>query len=103
MNEHGQGEDLSDLDSRFAPYFESTERVEVTWKDGHENWTGYGQRSKGRKARFYVGRSTGWRPVYIQLLRRDSIGGACILSDAVAHIRGTGIFRTPIRIIERWE
>ena len=89
--------DFSDLDERFTPFFESTERVEVTWKEGFEDWTGYGARTHGRKARFYVGRSTGWRPIYIMILRRDSMGGAAILSEAVESIVGTGIYRNPYR------
>jgi len=89
--------DLSDLDKRFTPYFDSGERVEVEWKEGYEDFTGYGCLTDGKKARFYVGRSTGWRPVYLQILRIDSTGGCAILSSAVKSIRGLGIYRRDAR------
>jgi len=85
--------DPSDLDPRLTPYYNSGERVEVTWKPGLEDFTGYGCRTNGRKARFYVGRSTGWKPVYLQLLQRNSTGGAAILPHAAESIRGLGTFR----------
>lgn len=85
--------DLSDLDERFTPYWKSGERVEVVWKKGFEDYSGYGNLTNGRKARFYVGRSTGIKPIYIALLRRDSIGGAAILSSAVESIRGLSVFK----------
>ena len=85
--------DFSELDKRFTPYYESKERVEVTWKEGFEDFSGYGCQTEGRKARFYVGKSTGWKPCYLQIYRRDSIGGIPILSSAVESIRGTGIYK----------
>ena len=89
--------DFSELDTRFTEFFDSQERVEVTWKPGFGDYTGYGARSDGHKARFYVGRSTGWKPIYIMLLRRDSICGGSILSDCIESIRGLGIYRTQRR------
>lgn len=85
--------DFSDLDQRFTPYFESGERVEVVWKEGFEDWTGYGCRTEGKKARFYVGRSTGWKPIYLMIQRKDSTGGPAIFSEGVESIRGLGIYR----------
>jgi len=85
--------DYSELDERFRPYYESGQRVEVVWKEGYEDYTGYGARTGGRKARFYVGKSTGWRPVFLQILRRDSIGGTAILSCAVESIKPLPIYR----------
>ena len=84
--------DYSSLDKRFIPYFKSAERVEVVWKDGFEDYTGYGCRTNGRVARFYVSMSTGWRPVFISLLQRNSWGGGSILVDAVQDIRGLGTY-----------
>ena len=80
--------DESELDPRFTEYHESGQRVEVTWKPGYEDFTGYGCRTDGRKARFYVGKSTGWVPIYLMILKRNSLGGAAILSGAVESIRG---------------
>jgi hypothetical protein len=67
--------DNSELDSRFTPYYERGERVEVIYKDG-------------LKERFYIGKSTGWKPVYLTLARADSIGGGALLSDSITHVRG---------------
>ena len=85
--------DYSALDKRFTLYYKSGERVEVTWKDGFEDYSGYGCRTEGKKARFYVGRSTGWKPIYLMILRIDSIGGTAILSEAVESIRGLNIYK----------
>ena len=89
----GRRMDYSDLDGRFTRYYERGERVEVKWKPGHEDFTGYGLQTNGRYARFWVGRSTGWRPTYLMILRRDSTGGAGISSASVEWVRGLGIFR----------
>jgi hypothetical protein len=79
--------DNSELDSRFDYAYKTRQRVEVTWKKGYEDYTGYGARTNGRKARFRVGKSTGWKPVYLMILRSDSLGGAAILSSAVENVR----------------
>ena len=85
--------DFSDLDKRFTPFYDSGERVEVEWKDGFEDLSGYGGCTDGKKARFYVGRSTGRKPIYLQIYRRDSLGGPAICSAGVKSIRGLGIYR----------
>ena len=92
-HESGNKMDYSDLDERFTGYYNSGERVEVTWKEGFEDYTGYGCRTEGEKARFYVGKSTGWKPIYLQIYRVDSLGGQAILSCAVESIRGLGVYR----------
>lgn len=79
--------DYSELDERFTPFYESKQRIEVTWKKGYEDYGGYGARTKGRKARFYVGKSTGWRPIYLQIYSKRSSGGQGILSSAVESIK----------------
>ena len=71
--------DKSDLDKRFAPFYSSGQRIEVTYK-----W--------GEKERFYVGKSTGWKPCYLTIKRVDSTGGAAILSSSVVHIQPLEIF-----------
>ena len=85
--------DYSELDSRFDSFYESGERVEVVWKDGYEDFSGYGARTNGKKARFYVGKSTGWKPIYLQILRKDSHGGVGIFSCGIESIRGLGVFK----------
>ena len=86
----GRDMDYSELDDRFIPFYDSGERVEVTWKDGYEDFSGYGARTGGKKARFYVGKSTGWKPIFLMILRCDSMGGGSIVSSAVDKIRGIG-------------
>ena len=81
------------IDSRFTPFYESGERVEVTWKKGYEDYSGYGSRTEGTKARFYVGKSTGIEPIYLQIHSIRSYGGQAILSSAVESIRGLGIYK----------
>jgi hypothetical protein len=93
LHESGHTMDYSDLDERFTEFYERRERVEVTYKPGFEDYTGYGARTDGKKARFYVGKSTGWKPVYLTILRRNSCGGGAILSCAVESVRGLGIYR----------
>ena len=88
LHKSGHEMDYSELDDRFTPYYQSGQRVEVEWKDGFEDYTGYGCRTEGKKARFTVGKSTGWKPIYLQILHRDSTGGPAILSSAVKSIRG---------------
>jgi len=95
INYHKSGHkmDYSEIDKKFEKYYDSGERVEVTWKKGYEDYSGYGCKSKGMKARFYVGKSTGWKPIFIQVYSRVSRGGQSILSSAVESIRGLGIYR----------
>jgi len=93
FHKSGKKMDYSDLDKRFDSYFESRERVEVEWKEGFGDDTGYGCKTDGKKARFYVGKSTGWRPVYLQIYSKRSFGGQSILSCAVKSIRGLGIYK----------
>ncbi len=79
--------DFSNLDPRFTPFYESGERIEVEWKKGFEDYTGYGCRTEGKKARFTVGMSTGWKPIYLIILKSNSFGGGSILYSAVKSIR----------------
>lgn len=83
----GNEYDFSELDERFTQYYKSGQRVEVEWLEGYEDYSGYGARTDGKKARFYVGKSTGWKPVYLQIYARNSSGGQAILSSAVKSIR----------------
>jgi hypothetical protein len=42
---------------------------------GLEGWRLEASYPDGTKARFYLSRSTGWRPCHIQVSRRSSFGG----------------------------
>ena len=72
--------DLPNRDPVLHPHFDSQERVVITTKEGQQ-------------VRGYIGRSTGWMPVYLLLKRRDSIGGSPISVDDIGSIRGLGVYR----------
>jgi hypothetical protein len=85
--------DYSDLDSRYAKFYESGERVEVELEEGWEMYVGHGCVTNGRKLRFYVGRSTGRKPIYLMILKRNSSGGMGVPTSGVKSIKGLGIFK----------
>lgn len=87
QNEYGNKFSDKFLDKRFIPHYESGNRVEVTWKEGFEDYSGYGARTEGRKARFTVGVSTGWFPCFLQIYSKRSMGGVSILSSAIESIK----------------
>ncbi len=72
--------DTSELDSRLTPFYKSGERIEIEYKDG-------------AKERFYVGRSRGWKPVYLEIKKRNSLGGETVYLENVQAIRGLGIYK----------
>ena len=72
--------DNSALDPRLTPYYKSGERVEITF-------------TYGEKTRCYIGKSTGWRPIYLEILRSGSSGGGSISPDSIASVRGLNKFR----------
>jgi hypothetical protein len=84
--------DNSELDPRFHRFYETQERVEVVWKEGWE-LNMYYPRDGGKVSRFYVGKSTGWKPIYLMIPRKDSRGGMAISSEGVESIYGLGIYR----------
>jgi len=88
-----QQRDFKDLDKRFTPFYESGERVEVVYKKGYENFIGYGCRTNGLVQRFYVGRSTGIKPIYLAIQNRKSSGGAGLMSAGIVSIKGLGIYK----------
>lgn len=72
--------DNSDLNPRATYFYKSGERVEITYKDGS-------------KTRCYIGKSTGWKPVYLEILKRSSSGGSSLYLPDDAIIRGLGTFK----------
>lgn len=66
--EHGTRFDESELAPKFVKYYESGERIEVDFGDGF--------RKRGT-----IGKTTGWRPCFLLMLRRDSIGSVYTLSE----------------------
>ena len=69
--------DRSELDPRLNPYYQSGERIEITHPDGE-------------KTRCYVGRSTGWKPIYLEILKSNSSGGGSLYLEDTSTIRGLG-------------
>lgn len=75
--------DTSELDPRFAEYHRNGQRVEVAYDDGTTE-------------RFYVGISTGWRPVYLKIKNTRSMGGEALgryEREHIASIRGLAKYR----------
>lgn len=66
--------DRSGLDPKLAPFAGTRQRVELTYADGETE-------------RGIISKSTGWRPVYILLKRRDSSGGSAIYAGSVTRVR----------------
>lgn len=85
--------DNSELDNRLTRYYENGQRIEVIWKDGYEDYSGYGLKTNGKKARFYVGKSTGWKPIYLQIYSTRSFGGGSVLSSAIESIKPLNKYR----------
>lgn len=77
------------LDERLTPFYKSGERVEITYKNGE-------------KKRCYIGKSTGWKPCYLEISRRDSSGGGSVYFPEDATIRGLGITRQLARVSQQW-
>lgn len=78
--EYGTKFDSSLLVHEFRPYYRTEQRIAVRyWHNGRpipEIWTGT------------VGMTTGWIPVFLLMLRRDSLGSSHVLG-ATAKIVGT--------------
>jgi len=67
--------DNSQLDPRFARYYKSGERVKIEYADGEVT-------------RCYIGKSTGWRPIYLEILKSNSSGGSSLYTDNIVSITG---------------
>ena len=72
--------DKSDLDKRFTPYYSSGERVEVVYKNGESE-------------RFYVGKLTGWKPIYLAIKKSNSSGGGAVFTCNIVSITGLGTYK----------
>jgi hypothetical protein len=65
---YGSRFDASDLASKFIPYFNSQERITVDF--GFEV-------KRGR-----IGVTTGWKPAFLLMLRRNSMGSIWLLHNS---------------------
>jgi hypothetical protein len=64
----------SDLDDKLTRYYESKERVEIEYTDGE-------------KERGTIGKTTGWKPIYILVKKINSRGGLPIMSSMIKNIK----------------
>ena len=68
----------------YNKFFESAKnnhyRVEAINSTGYEDLTGYGNKTDGKINRFYIGRSTGWIPIYLEILQNNSSGGSALFT-----------------------
>lgn len=69
--------DNSQLDPRFTHFHETGERIEITYKNGE-------------KIRCYIGKSTGWKPIYLEIKKSNSSGGGSLMTQGIVSIRGLG-------------
>lgn len=74
-NEHTKKHYLcTTFDKRFEYFYNNKQRIEFTYK-----WN--------EKGRCYVGKSTGWIPIYLEIKRCDSIGGGSLLVSSIKEIK----------------
>ena len=66
-NEHGEKFNDADLNKDFIPYFESGQRIEVDL--GYE------------KKRGTIGITTGWKPCFLLMLTKRSIGSSYTIGE----------------------
>ena len=69
--------DRSQLDPRFTCYYKSGERVKIEYTDG-------------TITRCYIGKSTGWKPIYLEILKSNSMGGGSLYTNNIVSITGLG-------------
>jgi hypothetical protein len=78
----------------YDPFFEYAKqnhiRVEAHNYPGYEDYTGYGGRTNGKINRFYIGRSTGFIPIYLEILTNRSTGGSALFVPAKKYARSFG-------------
>ena len=74
--EYGRKFRVSSLDRRFIRYFNSGERIKVTYK--------YGKTTEVKTGT--VGVTTGWKPVFLLVLTSRSLGSSYFLDKSVKKI-----------------
>lgn len=63
---------------QFENWKNNRTRIEAENKKGYEDYTGYGSRTNGKFNRFYIGKSTGFIPIYLEILSNNSSGGGAL-------------------------
>lgn len=72
--------DTSNLASKFRHYHETGQRIEVK--------TPWGETERG-----YVGKTTGWKPSYLLIARRNSSGSSTLLNDEYEVLKALPLYR----------
>lgn len=65
-------------DYQFEQWKKNRVRIEAINPKGYEDYSGYGNLTNGLKNRFYIGKSTGWMPIYLEILKSNSYGGSSL-------------------------
>lgn len=86
--EYGKKFDSSDLDKRFIKYFNSGQRIKVTFEWGEESGT--------------VGVTTGWKPVFLLIKTSRSHGSSTTLNKSVKKIEVPKYIRKSFKNVENF-
>ena len=78
--EYGDKFDPSTLSEQFIPYYENGKRIEVEFTYGEEK----------ELKRGTIGITTGWRPVFMLMLKSNSRSSSHLLDDSVKIIKVIG-------------
>ncbi len=81
VNEVGKDRTQLCFDYTFETWMMNRTRIETINEPGYEDYTGYGNRTDGKRNRFYIGRSTGWLPIYLEILKSNSSGGGGLMHE----------------------
>ena len=73
--QHGDRLDLSELPEKFRPYFRERIRVRAPWGGDRPEKNGV------------LGVTTGWRPIFILMLRTGAVGSSYTISEAHEFVR----------------
>ena len=74
QRKYGEEFDDSDLSKQFVEYYENERRIEVDF--------GNGEIKRGR-----IGISTGWKPIFLLMLKSNSTGSCYTLTDKCKILR----------------
>lgn len=85
LRHYGTKFDTSDLDKRFIPFYNSGQRIKVDF--------GHGEVRSGT-----VGITTGWKPTFLLMLRKNSLGSSWTLgfNDRIVAVQRGGRHYYPI-------
>jgi len=88
--EYGNKFSAIDLDKRFIKYFNSGQRIKVTFS--------YGESESGT-----VGVTTGWKPVFLLIKTTRSLGSSTFLNKSIIKIEVPKYIHKSIKNIEMFD